>query len=388
MSDAPEIPEWHLVTGEFPPQPGGVSDYVRGVAEGLALAGDRVHVWCPPAPGPDPRLQGVQVHRELGRMSPRDLRRVGRLLDGFAPPRRLLVQWVPHSYGYRTMNLAFCLWLWRRSALRGDRVEIMVHEPYLPFSRGAWKQSAVAVVHRAMTVVLLRAADHVWVSTPAWAARWRRYLTGRRPPFTWIPIPSNVPVAADPAAARAVRDRYLPSGGCLLGHFGTYRPNVRQLLAAILPAVLERAADRAILLLGHGGEGFRTELLRRVPSLEGRIHATGPLPLPELSAHLSACDLLVQPYPDGANGRQTSLAAGLAHARAAVSTEGASTEPVWRESGAVALAPAGDAAAAVEAVERLLTDSAARRRMGEAARELYLSRFDLRHTVEALRSAR
>ncbi|HEX2190667.1 MAG TPA: glycosyltransferase, partial [Longimicrobiaceae bacterium] len=220
MRPAPESAEWHLVTGEFPPQPGGVSDYVRGVAEGLALAGDRVHVWCPPAPGAAPDVPGVEVHRALGAMSPADLRRAGRLLDGFPAPRRLLVQWVPHSFGWRTMNLAFCLWVWRRSA-RGDRVEVMVHEPYLPFSRASWKQSAVAAVHRVMAATLLRAADRVWVSTPAWAARWRRYRLGRRPPFAWIPIPSNVPVVADPGGARELRARLLPGGGHLLGHFGT-----------------------------------------------------------------------------------------------------------------------------------------------------------------------
>ncbi len=27
---------WHIVTGEYPPQPGGVSDYTEAVARGLA----------------------------------------------------------------------------------------------------------------------------------------------------------------------------------------------------------------------------------------------------------------------------------------------------------------------------------------------------------------
>ncbi len=40
--------DWQIVTGEYPPQPGGVSDYTRLVARGLAGAGDRVEVWAPP----------------------------------------------------------------------------------------------------------------------------------------------------------------------------------------------------------------------------------------------------------------------------------------------------------------------------------------------------
>ena len=39
--------DWHIITGEYPPQPGGVSDYTRLVAEGLAAAGDAVTVWAP-----------------------------------------------------------------------------------------------------------------------------------------------------------------------------------------------------------------------------------------------------------------------------------------------------------------------------------------------------
>lgn len=372
----------HLVTAEYPPQPGGVSDYVRGVAAGLAAAGERVHVWCPPADGPPPDDAGVQVHRELGRISAGDLRRAGALLDGFPAPRRLLVQWVPHAYGRRAMNLGFCLWV-RERAARGDRVEIMVHEPFLAFG-GSARQVVVAAVHRAMTVALLGAAERVWVSTPAWAERWRKYRLGRAVPFEWTPIPSNVPVAEDAEGARRVRARHVPAGGRLLGHFGTYRANVAGLLAPVLAAVLEPSPERAALLLGRGGEGFRDALLERHPGLAGRVHAPGALSAAELSLHLAACDLLVQPYPDGANGRQTSLAAGLEHGLAVVTTEGPSTEPVWRESGAVALAPPGDAEAAARLVDRLLADDAARARLGAAAKRLYDERLHLRHTIAAL----
>src|SRR5919112_1432913 len=96
--------EWHIITSEYPPASGGVSDYTRLVAAGLAASGDQVHVWCPPGEGAGVETPGVSVHGVLGGMSPSDLRRVGRELDGFKGPRRLLVQWVPHGYGYRAMN--------------------------------------------------------------------------------------------------------------------------------------------------------------------------------------------------------------------------------------------------------------------------------------------
>ena len=45
---------WAILTGEYPPQAGGVSDYTRLVAEGLAAVGDEVAVYAPPqGHGPD-----------------------------------------------------------------------------------------------------------------------------------------------------------------------------------------------------------------------------------------------------------------------------------------------------------------------------------------------
>lgn len=381
------MPAWHLITGEFPPQPGGVSDYTRSVAEELAAAGEAVHVWCPPVSGPPlPMRPGVEVHRELGRLSPADLRRVGRSLDAFPAPRRLLVQWVPHSYGYRTMNLGFCLWLWSRAA-RGDQVQIMVHEPYLPFHASAIAQNVAALVHRLMTITLLRAADRVWVSTPAWARRWRRYALGRDIPFVWTPIPSSVPVVDDPAGVAAVRARYARAGQCLVGHFGSYRPAVSALLSEVLDPVLEASDDRVVLLLGRGGKRLREDLLRARPAFGERLHATGGLPAAELSRALSACDLMVQPFPDGVNGRQSSIAALLAHGLPTVTTAGENTESIWAATDAVALVPTGDPIAAADCVSRLLRDREERERLGRAAVELYRSRIDLRHTIDALRSA-
>src|ERR1700687_4819120 len=95
----------------------------------------------------------VHIHRELGSLSQGDLRRVGAQLNRFPAPRRILVQWVPHGFGYRSMNLPFTLWLWHRARNRGDKIEIMVHEAFLAFE-GTWRQRAAALVHRLMTIII------------------------------------------------------------------------------------------------------------------------------------------------------------------------------------------------------------------------------------------
>src|SRR5581483_9620197 len=151
----------HIITPEYPPQSGGVSDYVVQLAEGLAQEGEDVHVWVPSDPKSAGSVaengSGVHVHRDLGRVGPEDLKAVGKKLDRFPAPRRILLQWVPHGFGYRSMNLGLCFWLWKR-ARRGDRVEIMVHEAFLVFE-GSWRQYFAALVHRLMTVILMGASE-------------------------------------------------------------------------------------------------------------------------------------------------------------------------------------------------------------------------------------
>ena len=130
---------------------------------------------------------------------------------------------------------------------------------------------------------------------------------------------------------------------------------------------------------------MRDELLRAHPRLSGRVHATGTLSAESLSRHLAACDLLLQPYPDGVSARRTSAMAGLAHGLAVVTTKGTLTESLWEETGAVALAPAGDDEALLVEVQSLLASAETRARLGAAGRGLYRERFDLAHTIAALR---
>ena len=378
---------WHVITSEYPPQAGGVSDYTYGLAGGLAAQGDQVHVWCPACPGTQSQIDGVVVHRVPGAFTAAGLRHLGRELNQFPSPRRILVQWVPHGFGYRSMNLAFCCWLWNRSWRHRDNVEIMVHEAYLAFRYGWWRQNAAALVHRLMTIMLLRAADRVWVSIPQWEQRWRPYTLGRRVWIKWLPIPSNIPIVDDVRAAQAVHRRHVAGDNLLVGHFGTYGSPITSVLEPILSILGDDPAGLTILLMGRGSEQFGEELIRRDPRLAPLIHATGALSARDLSLHVAACDLLIQPYPDGVSSRRTSFMAGLSHGKPIVTTSGILTEPFWRETDALELAPVGDVIAFADLLKRLCKDPDERARMGRAARNLYKERFDLPYIIAMLRGS-
>jgi 2-polyprenyl-3-methyl-5-hydroxy-6-metoxy-1,4-benzoquinol methylase/glycosyltransferase involved in cell wall biosynthesis len=380
---------WHIVTCEYPPQSGGVSDYTKLVAEGLAEAGDEVHVWCPEARGEEQSAQseGVNVHRELGRFRPSDLRRVAKQLDQFPAPRRLLVQWVPHGYGYQSMNLPFCFWLWRRAKLKGDCVELMVHEPFLAFAEGSRKQDIAAAVHRVMVIVLLNAASRIWVSTQEWKERLRFFLLGARKPIGWLPVPSNIPLVDDPAGVAQVRARYATNGTHLVGHFGAYNDYLTDVMSELLPSLLNGEGDLSMLLLGRGSIELRDRLKSSYPQLSGKVHATGELASDEVSKHVSACDVMLQPYQDGVSGRRTSVMTALSHSVPVVTTAAKATETCWMQSGAVRPAQIDDFNTLTQSVKNLLNEERLRASSGNLGRDFYLKQFDVVQTISVLRES-
>lgn len=374
---------WHIITPEYPPAHGGVADYTRLVAGGLAARGARVHVWAPAVAAADAPEPDVEIHRLRG-FTPRALATLGRAIDA-AGPGRLLVQYVPQGYGMRAMNLAFCLWLYRRR--HGD-VTIMFHEVAYPLRRAQpLRHNVIAMVNRAMAFILVRAAHRSFIASAGWE-RLLRPLASAGHPITWLPVPSNVPVVVDLDGPRAVRRALAREGGVVLGHFGTAREDwITGTLEKIATRLLRRRPGVSLLLIGRDSIAQRERMIAAAPELSSRVQASGPLEPRDVSFHLSACDLMLQPYGEGVSTRRTSVMAALAHRRAVVTTSGAMTEPLWEQSGAVALAPAADAGVLELTVAHLVDDAGARKRLGLAAGALYAERFDLAHTLDALTEA-
>jgi hypothetical protein len=73
--------------------------------------------------------------------------------------------------------------------------------------------------------------------------------------------------------------------------------------------------------------------------------------------------------------------AGLANGAAIVTTTGKLTEALWAETGAVALADAGDGAGMLALALGLLDNPSQQEKLRERAKRLYKERFDVAHTV-------
>jgi hypothetical protein len=140
------------------------------------------------------------------------------------------------------------------------------------------------------------------------------------------------------------------------------------------------------IMIGRNSERYATAIARERPELAPRIHASGALTPCEVSMHVSACDLLLQPYPDGITTRRSSAMVPLAHGRAIVTNSGHLTEPLWSERCAVAIAPANDVASSAALARDLLGDSERRERLAKSGASLYADSFDIRHTIDSLRT--
>jgi glycosyltransferase involved in cell wall biosynthesis len=365
----PEV--WHVITPEFPPMIGGVSEHSRVLAQAAVSRGLDVHVWAPTGAHAFP---GVEVHNTLGSFGAPDLARTERLLARYPDPRRLVLQWVPHGYGRRGLNVAFSKWIADR-ARSGDAVDVIVHEPFVDFFGGSWVQPARAVIQRYMTRTVLKSARRVWLSIPGWETRLRSPWVGLVEQPQVLPVPGTIPVNGDAVAIGRLRSVLLGSADRLIGYFGAGGPYAERALALTITTLHDRRSAVALVCLGRGSEGVAARLSRAVPGFAGPVSATGGLTLEGLSQHLQACDVLLQPYPDGVSGRRTTTISALEHGVPVATTFGALSEPFWRETAAVETVPADDFACLASAIERLLDPS-----RNAAARatthQLYNERFD------------
>ena len=365
------------VTPESPPQIGGVADFTRVMATALAARGHQVHVW---SPAPAEAIPSVAVHPLPGGYAAGRLGILSRALDAVGGPRRLFVQWVPHGYGYKSLNVAFCLWLWRR-ARRGDVVDLMVHEPFLPFASGRPRQNIGAIAHRLMLMVLLRAAGRVWVSTPSFLPMVRPFGPRRAAPYAWLPIPSPVSITAH-AVEVSVRRRTLAGTRPTVGYFGTANPLVAGVLERVIVGIAGRRPDVRFVLLGRGTEQLAQRAgdahTRPRPGNRGEWQSAGRRTV-DLDSVLRCVRAAISrrrqcsPHdPDGA-ARARSRDRGLTGAR---------TEDGWDQ--AIQLTREGDAMAMVASAVGLLEAPLRRAALSEAASRLYAERFHVDRAINVL----
>lgn len=373
---------WAILTGQYG-RTGGVSDYTSLVAIELAAAGDEVAVYASSpslAQLAERRFQVVELPGSFGLPAHQALD----IAFSKSKPDRVLLQYVPHSFGWHAMNVPFCLWLHARR--KRYPIWTMYHEVAVEFSRNPpLRHNLIALMTHLMAWLTARSASRIFIAALGWE-RTLRLMIPKGKQIIWTPIPSNVPVVEDPEAVANLRRRFLAERKHLVGHFGTYGWWISEPLMVALTVLLQQRSDTSLLLMGLNSGEFRDKFIERNPDLANRIYASGALPGPDVSRHLQACDVMIQPYPDGVSTRRGSTMMALAHGIPLVTNSGRLTENIWREYRAVHMTPPGNPGQLARHTNRLLNEREEMKRLGAAGKVLYEERFALRHTITALRS--
>ena len=368
---------WHIVTGEFPPQLGGVSDYTYQLALALSQQTDEeVHVWAPKcdSDGGAPVIDSVSVHRLPAHFGLRWLLALDRSLPEWGSDEPIIVQYVPHSYGWKAMNLGLCLWLLVQRRRR--RFFVMFHEVAYPFRHGQpLKHQVLAAAHRIMAWIVLHSAERSFTSIEAY----RKLLNRLAPniPVELMRICSNVPFKDWQEKPRDVAEFKR------VGVFSNFPPGICDVLEPVAVALL--ANPNVHLQLIGPGSSLVHKLQSQLPKCSHQVSTTGRVPAIDVGSYLQACDVLLQIYPEGAVGARGTLIAALASGVPVVTTAGNWTEPIFKTCGGIVLAD-DDPTAIRRAVEDLLTDQSAARRIGTAGRGLYKAYFDIAVTAARLQA--
>lgn len=360
-----------LISGEYPPDQGGVGDFTLRLAEALAALGHDVHIVTGPPRSDAPcdlRPVTWTVHRAVPHWRWGCWREVLRV----AREARLDVlnlQYQAAAYGLHPA----VHFLPRRT--RRPPVVVTFHDlrvPYLFPKAGPLRRWIVFfLARRADGVIATNEEDFRTLEDTAHPAR-----------LALIPIGSNIPPAPPPGYSRdAERARWgVGPDGLLLGYFGFLNESKggEELVSALALLVEQGIPAHLLMIGGPVGTSDPTnrvyaERVRRLIAelgLEELVHWTGYTTPEMVSAGLLATDICVLPYRDGVSFRRGTLHACLAHGKAIVTTRPAIPLAAVGDGENMLLVEPRDPEGLAAAVARLASDPDLRARLEQGARAL------------------
>lgn len=364
-----------LLAARFPPDLNGIGDYTYFLANGLAAAGHDVQVLTSVG-GSDPALyplgQGVRLHRMVRNWGVRGL---WSLVQGIRVlrPDAVVIQYAPHAFDYRGVTLAVNVLPWLIHALTRTRVMVNFHELYIPFDRRL-AHFPLALWQRFAAFVLASGSYGLMANTRDWPRQLKRI--GVRRHIVITPVGSSIPlVQMKPDERDAVRGLLgADKGTILVGCFGS--AGVDRDKELLLKAVRNVKKKCPLKVVWIGNTGPRTRPLAN----DDNIIWTGPLPHPEVSRLMTACDVFAYPFTDGISTKRSSLAAALSHGLPILATRGATLDDLFVHRENVYLVSQGDTQGFEDGLQELALHPELRDRLSRGGRALHDRHFAW-HTI-------
>ena len=312
-----------LLTGEYPPQPGGIGDYTAELGAALLARGHDVLVFTIA----DGRFQIVDLARaRTGLQSPSPNRYADWGWSCWGAVRAALARTQPdvlhiqYQTGAYAMHPAINFLPWRLRLLRQrPRVIVTAHDLRLPYLfpkagplRGWVTRRLLA---DADAVVVTNEADFLHVSQE------------RSNVLELIPIGSNIAVAPPPGYDRAAWRARLGAADdtIVVAYFGLI--SYTKGLDVLLDALVRLPVNIRLLVVGGAASAtadraYAERIQQQIAAqgLASRVTSAGHCPADQVSGYLLAADMAALPFSDGASFRRGSLLAVLAHGLPTVTT--------------------------------------------------------------------
>jgi glycosyltransferase involved in cell wall biosynthesis len=329
-----------LYCPDVPPVPGGVSDHTLILAQSLNAFGHPPVVLA--RRGDPARFAPMTCVTGLG---PTDVAQAARAHG----VHTVVIQYVPFLFARRGVSPALVLGV-RRMVAAGLRIAVIIHEPFVPFTRLPWLVTGFP--QRWQFGYLVRSASHVYTPLPRFADVAHRY-TGSGTTVVVAPIGATLPVS-QVSRDEARHALGLTDGMIAIGVFSPAASGFAHDWIAAAAARLALRADVTWVRFGFGSDR----------SLRGYPTGANVVTIAETDAEtvgrvMRALDLAAAPYVDGLTMRRSSAMLALAHGVPTVSSTGHLFDPQLREMADCEPTPEAFATR----LERLVQDAEERREL-------------------------
>lgn len=365
-----------IITGEYPPQEGGVGDFTRALSLELLRQGHELHILT--GQGDEPTVtaeDGLTIHRRIKDWGIACHTQTTRWIAALNPA---VVNIQYQAAAYEMKGAIHLLPRWQARYITAPIVTTFhdLRPPYLfPKAGGLREWSVQQLAAHSQGVILTNDEDYTALSKLLHTDRPSRDA----PRLRLIPIGSNIapnpPTSYDRAVWRA--EHHFTDQDFLIGFFGflNHSKGVETLLDALAWLIQEDIPARLLLIGGRTGSSdstnraYAAEIDARIEALglAKRVHRTGFATPHEVSAALLACDTCALPYRDGVSLRRGTLHAALAHGQTIVTTQPQTPSEHLRDGENMLITPPDDAEALAAALLRLQREPELRLRLGKHA---------------------
>ncbi|HEX3054396.1 MAG TPA: glycosyltransferase family 4 protein [Aggregatilineaceae bacterium] len=355
-----------MITGQYPPQRGGIGDYTDQLVSALQDKGVEVSLIVPS--GSVLNCQDKVSLLPVGGWGWSTLRIIARHLTQ-SESNWLHIQYQPNIYHGHP---AICMLpLFLRTRRWGGRIAVTFHDLQVPH---LFRKAGLL---RALTRDLLVRTAAVSIAADTGDYEYLRRIARR---VLQIPIGSNIPYTSyenQTAKNVEIRRRYaIAPDKAVIGQFGT-TSGLETLLYALkdVPGTVLMMIGKEISEAGNDAAEIvrlsdQHKALIRDLGVTERVCFTGYLPAREAAYTLQSVDVVVLPYAAGASLRNGGFMAALTQGTAIITTQPRYPIPHLTIGEHLLTVPPGDASALARMIHRTLGDAALCEKLRENARQV------------------